>query len=510
MIGQSAQTATPQNQIGVPLTPADIASLEKSYLTPTIINAAQISRVDSQEGARIVGRKPSKAHDYAGLAIPNIWPGDARPREHRLRRDNPDLERKPDGSIKEKNKYLSPPGRGNLLYIPPDTPAEWLTDVSIPVTIVEGEKKALALLRFYTERGEKRLVIAVPGVWSWRGTVGKATNAKGRRQNVHGVISDFDRIEWKGREVSIVFDVNVATDDSVGAARRELAKELKRRGVVVRLLDLPGDVAGVNGIDDLLAIKGADFVAALFADLAQSDERAGATDAGKSLSHTLIKLALKDSELFHDAGGDCYASVVVGSHRETYRIGSRAHKDWLSRLLYEKTGCAARSETLNEAITVLRAKALYDGPKIEVHVRIAEHNGVIYLDLADNDWRQVEITESGWKIIAGADSPVRFVRSRGMLPLLEPVRGGSINDWHGGVNLPKQFGGGLVAQKEKLTGKGRVILVLRLRMARHSRASQPLQPELAPRNHQCLKQKGGLSALPTCQASLSNPAKSAP
>src|SRR5262249_4812646 len=110
-----------------------------------------------------------------------------------------------------------------------DTPAEWLTDVSIPVTITEGEKKALALWRFYQERGEKRLVIGLPGVWNWRGVVGKATNGNGKRQDVRGVISDFDRIEWRGREALSIFDANVLTDESVAAARRELARELQRR-----------------------------------------------------------------------------------------------------------------------------------------------------------------------------------------------------------------------------------------------------------------------------------------
>jgi hypothetical protein len=52
-------------------------------------------------------------------------------------------------------------------------------------------------------------------------------NGNGKRQNVSGVISDFDRIEWEGRDVLIAFDVNVLTDESVAAARRELARELQ-------------------------------------------------------------------------------------------------------------------------------------------------------------------------------------------------------------------------------------------------------------------------------------------
>lgn len=248
-----------------PLTPTDYAALEKSYLTREIVDAAKIQRVDTIEGAEIVGRPPTAAKDYAGQVFPYFWPGDQHPREYRLRRDNPDLEQRPDGSIKEKEKYLGPRKSVNRLYIPPSTPVEWLTDPSIPVIITEGEKKALALYRYYQERGEKRLVIGLSGAWNFRGVVGKATNSNGKSQDVSGIIFDFDRINWRGREVLIVFDVNVLTDEGVAAARRELTREIQRRGANPSWVNLPTGIAGVNGVDDLLAIKGTDFFAGLIA-----------------------------------------------------------------------------------------------------------------------------------------------------------------------------------------------------------------------------------------------------
>jgi DNA-binding PadR family transcriptional regulator len=247
------------------LTAADITSLAASYIPPELAAAAQIQRVDTIEGARIVGKTPNAAKDYAGLIFPYFWPGSEYAREYRLRRDNPDLERKPDGSTKEKNKYLSPPGNGNLLYIPPGTPAAWLTDRAIPIVITEGEKKALALYRYYWGQGEKRLVIGLGGVWNWRGPVEKRIGHNGKTRNVAGVIPDFDRIEWEGREALIVFDVNVLTDKSVEAARRELAQEIQRRSAAPSWVNLPTGIAGVNGVDDLLARCGPDFFAGLLA-----------------------------------------------------------------------------------------------------------------------------------------------------------------------------------------------------------------------------------------------------
>jgi hypothetical protein len=252
------------------LTAADLTSLGASYITPELAVAAQIRRVDTVEGAEIVGRKPTASKDYAGLVFPYFWPGNPHPREYRLRRDNPDLEQKPDGSIREKEKYLGPRQSVNRFYIPRDTPAEWLTDTGIPVTITEGEKKTLALWRLYQERGEDQLVIGLSGVWNWRGVVGKAANGNGKRQDVSGTISDLDRIAWQDREVLIVFDANVLTDESVTAARRELSRELQRREAVPIWVNLPTGVEDVNGIDDLLARCGPDFVAELLVDSAQA------------------------------------------------------------------------------------------------------------------------------------------------------------------------------------------------------------------------------------------------
>ncbi|HEX5084217.1 MAG TPA: bifunctional DNA primase/polymerase, partial [Blastocatellia bacterium] len=173
----------------------------------------------------------------------------------------------------------------------------------------------------------------------------------------------------------------------------------------------------------------------------QADPKPGAdveAEGGKqSLAATLIKFALADSKLFHDAGGDCFATVEVKGHQETYKIGSRAHKDWLAQLLYSKTQQAARTDALGDTVAILRAKALYDGDKMEAHVRLAEHDGSIYLDLCDDQWRQVKIAKSGWGVIKSEDSPVRFVRAKGMLALPEPKHGGDIGLLRDLLNLPE-------------------------------------------------------------------------
>jgi hypothetical protein len=82
---------------------------------------------------------------------------------------------------------------------------------------------------------------------------------------------------------------------------------------------------------------------------------------------------------------------------------------------------------------LLEARAQFDGPERRVHVRVAEHAGHIYLDLADEHWRAVEIGPDGWRVIECP--PVRFHRPAGMLPLPVPKRGGSIETLQSFLNL---------------------------------------------------------------------------
>ena len=66
-------------------------------------------------------------------------------------------------------------------------------------------------------------------------------------------------------------------------------------------------------------------------------------------------------------------------------------------------------------------------------IRVGGHDGKIYLDLVDAEWRVVEIDVYGWRVVS--DAPVRFIRAGGMLPLPVPKKGGGVEDLRDFVNL---------------------------------------------------------------------------
>jgi len=171
--------------------------------------------------------------------------------------------------------------------------------------------------------------------------------------------------------------------------------------------------------------------AALAGELGELNER---LPGGFTISQQLIQIAEEGAELFRDPGGECYASIAIANHRETYKLSSRDFNDWLSGYFFDATGCAASDDKVKEATRILRHKAKRAGV-FDVHIRVAEHEGAIYLDMVNDTWQQVRISEDGWKVIESADSPVRFRRAGGMLALPTPTRDGSLKELRALLNL---------------------------------------------------------------------------
>jgi hypothetical protein len=155
---------------------------------------------------------------------------------------------------------------------------------------------------------------------------------------------------------------------------------------------------------------------------------------GPSQATKLLSLvASSNVHLFHDAEGVAYATFTVEEHRETWRLDSRSWKHFLSAMYWKKYQTAPSADAIAEAQNVLVGKALFGGSEERVALRIAAHEGAILLDLCNAHWQVIEITDVGWRVID--DSPVRFVRRPGNLPLPMPSRNGDVNALRRFINM---------------------------------------------------------------------------
>jgi hypothetical protein len=154
-----------------------------------------------------------------------------------------------------------------------------------------------------------------------------------------------------------------------------------------------------------------------------------------SSTDVLLSIATA-ARLFHSSDGTGFADLIIDGHRETWSLRSKRFQGWLRQHYYERTWDAPSPAALNAALNALEAQAQFDNPQRKVSLRLAEQDGLIYLDLADEFWRCVEIGAHGWRI--AEDPPVRFRRTAGMQPLPLPLRGGSIESLAPFLNLASE------------------------------------------------------------------------
>src|SRR5687768_15495084 len=96
----------------------------------------------------------------------------------------------------------------------------------------------------------------------------------------------------------------------------------------------------------------------------------------------LVDLASK-AELFHDRAGNTFATIPANGHWETHPLKSRRFKSWLAQRYYREEGSVPPQEAMASAIAVLEGQASYDGPELEVFVRVAPFEDSVILDLGN-------------------------------------------------------------------------------------------------------------------------------
>jgi hypothetical protein len=147
----------------------------------------------------------------------------------------------------------------------------------------------------------------------------------------------------------------------------------------------------------------------------------------KPAAALLVKLAGNAGvQLWHTPDRDGFATIPLDGRSENWKLRSTGFRLWLAREFHKYVGKPAGSQALQDAVAALEGKAIFEGEQHPVHVRLAEHGGRIYLDLADKDWRVIEVDADGWRV--HTKPPVKFRRTRGMLPLPEPQGGGSLEE----------------------------------------------------------------------------------
>lgn len=413
--------------------------LTASGIDPAIADLNFWSVEDPEEVDRLLSRNASRRWKHSedlvpGWAVTGVDPetGERDFSGIQFKPDKPRPQTEKDGTPKlssdgtpKVRKYESASGYpAEPLFLGTEEDGYWqriLSDRSIPLLITEGSKKASSGL------SHGFCTVSIPGVTCGQ----KLGRIKPKIEQFCGI----------GRTVFLCFDSDLHDNPNVARALDKLGRLIAACGAVVKVALLPED--GAQGLDDFLVAEGREAFAEILEKASTleewREEAGGVGEADKpkkeSQATLLVKLAGNlGLDLFHTPDDrEGYADVRINGNRATYKLRSRDFRDWLNRQFYLKHGKAAGAQGMQDALATLDGKAKFEGPQRQVFIRLATHDGVIYLDPGTDDWSAIAISALGWQAVQ--EPPVRFRRPKGQLPLPMPEPGGAIADLRDALNI---------------------------------------------------------------------------
>jgi len=142
----------------------------------------------------------------------------------------------------------------------------------------------------------------------------------------------------------------------------------------------------------------------------------------------------QETTLFADQYATPYIRYSNNGIMKTYPLSSQVVKHWMSKLLWDADQKAPGGEATNSALNVLKAMAR-EGPQLPLYNRVAPGElDTIWIDMADEYWRAIQVTKEGWKV--HTNPPTMFRRFTHQQPLPAPVPGGDIREILEFTNLP--------------------------------------------------------------------------
>lgn len=146
----------------------------------------------------------------------------------------------------------------------------------------------------------------------------------------------------------------------------------------------------------------------------------------KSAAGLLVDLAMERYRFGCSDKGECFAVPAGGGHVVRQLRGGRSSlRAELAKVYRHKTGRTAPQQALADALLALEGEA-QDAEPEELHLRVAEADGAVWIDLGGKSEQVIEIRDGNWHVTDQA--PVLFRRTAltGELPV--PKRGGSLDE----------------------------------------------------------------------------------
>jgi hypothetical protein len=170
----------------------------------------------------------------------------------------------------------------------------------------------------------------------------------------------------------------------------------------------------------------------------KTDEGGGGRRRGRPPQRDQLMGYVEGIELWHDDADKAYATFPVEHHHEHASVRSSRFRYWLTLQYLDDHQAAPGRNAMDECLNAVEARAVAQGKRYTAFIRVAEHDGRVFLDLCNENWQAIECSKNGWAIVD--DVPVKFLRRDGMLPLPIPER---ITEQASGIEELRTFFGNL-------------------------------------------------------------------
>jgi hypothetical protein len=137
-----------------------------------------------------------------------------------------------------------------------------------------------------------------------------------------------------------------------------------------------------------------------------------------------LLVVAEDADVFRGDDGLNYARVPTRFGSATWRLESPDFEGWLAFRFMSADQVTVADGDVKSAIKVIGQWCRHEGRVLPVALRVAQGDGVLWLDLGDETGEAVAITQDGWSVTD--NPPVCFQRPAGMGPLPRPERGGTL------------------------------------------------------------------------------------
>lgn len=236
------------------------------------------------------------------------------------------------GFLKAKiQRYSQPGGSGTRAYFCPMI--DWtriVNNIEEPLIITEGEKKAVAAIALGFP------VIALGGVFNF-------TNGGDE------LMPELASINWRGRDVYIVFDSDAVLNPNILAAEARLVDELQRkRGARCFLVRIPPDGDDKVGLDDFLLkygpealqglLKAAPFLGALDAKVVSLNQEVAWIEQEGKIFDLKNKLWIEKTNFTNGSRFSAIHHITVGGKQRTEPKKISVATEWLKSTLAQRYG----------------------------------------------------------------------------------------------------------------------------------------------------------------------------